>query len=79
MVAYQSATTLIQITIDHFELQPVLCSRVWRIWSFAFSAAVRESMARFAGCADNDLSRLSLALWPSEDSAYHWTRTHLSI
>ncbi|KAG1767817.1 hypothetical protein EDD22DRAFT_772804 [Suillus occidentalis] len=40
MVAYQSASTLIQITINHFELQPVLCSRVWRIWSFAFSAAV---------------------------------------
>ncbi|KAG1767816.1 hypothetical protein EDD22DRAFT_772813 [Suillus occidentalis] len=40
MVAYQSASTLITMTNNQFELQPVLCSRVWRIWSFAFSAAV---------------------------------------
>ncbi|KAG1752130.1 hypothetical protein EDB19DRAFT_1628029 [Suillus lakei] len=40
MVAYQCASILITLTINQFELQPVLCSRVWRIWSFAFSAAV---------------------------------------
>lgn len=40
MVVYQCANTMITATIDQFKLQPVICSRVWRIWSFAFSAAV---------------------------------------
>ncbi|KAG2159403.1 uncharacterized protein EDB93DRAFT_1075422 [Suillus bovinus] len=40
MVAYQCASTLVTSTIDQFKLQPVLCSRMWRIWTFAFSAAV---------------------------------------
>ncbi|KAG1776453.1 hypothetical protein EV702DRAFT_971295 [Suillus placidus] len=40
MVVYQCASTMITATIDQFKLQPVLCSRMWRIWSFAFSAAV---------------------------------------
>ncbi|KAG0698323.1 hypothetical protein DFH29DRAFT_941690 [Suillus ampliporus] len=40
IVAYQCASLLITVTVDQFALQPVLCSRVWRIWSFAFSAAV---------------------------------------
>jgi hypothetical protein len=79
MVAYQCASVLITVTINQFELQPVLCSRVWRVWTIAFSAAVRESLSHLAGCADNDLWRLSLAPSPSEDPAYHWTQTHLSI
>ncbi|KAG1767818.1 fungal-specific transcription factor domain-containing protein [Suillus occidentalis] len=40
MVAYQCASVLITVTINQFELQPVLCSRVWRVWTIAFSAAV---------------------------------------
>ncbi|KIK46027.1 hypothetical protein CY34DRAFT_800899 [Suillus luteus UH-Slu-Lm8-n1] len=40
LVAYQSASTMITVANNQFELQPVLCSRVWRIWTFAFSAAV---------------------------------------
>ncbi|KAG1737479.1 uncharacterized protein EDB91DRAFT_1055029 [Suillus paluster] len=40
MVAYQCASLIITLTIDQLALQPVLSSRVWRIWSFAFSAAV---------------------------------------
>ncbi|KAG2136039.1 fungal-specific transcription factor domain-containing protein [Suillus clintonianus] len=40
MVAYQCASILITTTINQFTSQPVLCSRVWRIWSFAFSASV---------------------------------------
>ncbi|KAG1861205.1 fungal-specific transcription factor domain-containing protein [Suillus subalutaceus] len=40
MVAYQCACALIAVTIDTFELQPMLCSRMWRIWSHTFSSAV---------------------------------------
>lgn len=40
MVAYQCACELITATINIFELQPVLCSRMWRIWSHTFSSAV---------------------------------------
>ncbi|KAF8842829.1 hypothetical protein BDN67DRAFT_925562 [Paxillus ammoniavirescens] len=38
--AYQCATVILDATRDQFTEQPVLCARVWRIWSFAFSAAV---------------------------------------
>lgn len=40
MVAYQCACALIAVTINTFKLQPVLCSRMWRIWSHTFSSAV---------------------------------------
>ncbi|KAG1802065.1 uncharacterized protein HD556DRAFT_1228651 [Suillus plorans] len=40
MVAYQCASALVTLTISQFKLQPVICSRMWRIWSHAFSAAV---------------------------------------
>lgn len=40
MVAYQCACSLVSVTINIFRLQPVLCSRMWRIWSHTFSSAV---------------------------------------
>lgn len=52
IVAYQCASALVTSTINQFKLQPVICSRMWRIWSHAFSAAVREFMSCLAGCVD---------------------------
>ncbi|KAG2366345.1 hypothetical protein BDR07DRAFT_1449403 [Suillus spraguei] len=40
MVAYQCASALVTVTMNQYKQQPVLCSRVWRIWSHTFSAAV---------------------------------------
>ncbi|KAH7910916.1 hypothetical protein BJ138DRAFT_49320 [Hygrophoropsis aurantiaca] len=40
LVAYQSACVVLGSTREQFSQQPILCARVWRIWSFAFSAAV---------------------------------------
>lgn len=40
MVAYQCASALVTVSINQYKRQPVLCSRVWRIWSHTFSAAV---------------------------------------
>ncbi|EDR10520.1 uncharacterized protein LACBIDRAFT_317008 [Laccaria bicolor S238N-H82] len=38
--AYSSACIVLQDTRSQFSRKPVLCARVWRIWSFTFSAAV---------------------------------------
>ncbi|KIJ63650.1 hypothetical protein HYDPIDRAFT_113150 [Hydnomerulius pinastri MD-312] len=40
LIAYQCASVLLNATREQFAQQPVLCARVWRIWSFGFSAAV---------------------------------------
>ncbi|KAF9224781.1 hypothetical protein BS17DRAFT_49346 [Gyrodon lividus] len=40
LTAYQCASVILGATRDQFAEQPVLCARVWRIWSFGFSAAV---------------------------------------
>ncbi|KAF9233911.1 hypothetical protein BU15DRAFT_90182 [Melanogaster broomeanus] len=40
LTAYQCASVILRVTRDHFAEQPVLCARVWRIWSFAFSAGL---------------------------------------
>ncbi|KAG6380168.1 hypothetical protein JVT61DRAFT_8257 [Boletus reticuloceps] len=40
LTAYQSATRVLNTTRKQFAHQPVLCARVWRVWSVAFSAAV---------------------------------------
>ncbi|KAF9557805.1 hypothetical protein CPC08DRAFT_668314 [Agrocybe pediades] len=38
--AYSSACTVLRDTRAQFRKKPLLCSRIWRIWSFTFSAAV---------------------------------------
>uniref|UniRef100_A0A8H8CI67 Xylanolytic transcriptional activator regulatory domain-containing protein n=1 Tax=Psilocybe cubensis TaxID=181762 RepID=A0A8H8CI67_PSICU len=38
--AYSSACIVLQDTRAQFMKKPLLCSRIWRIWSFTFSAAV---------------------------------------
>lgn len=38
--AYASACVILEDTKGQFYKKPLLCSRVWRIWSLAFSAAV---------------------------------------
>ncbi|KAF8128704.1 hypothetical protein EV363DRAFT_1170417 [Boletus edulis] len=40
LIAYQSATRVLNTTRKQFAHQPVLYARVWRVWSVAFSAAV---------------------------------------
>jgi hypothetical protein len=40
--AYQSACVILDDTRAQFEKQPMLCARIWRIWTHAFSAAVSE-------------------------------------
>ncbi|EGO01060.1 hypothetical protein SERLA73DRAFT_51188 [Serpula lacrymans var. lacrymans S7.3] len=40
LAAYQSACVVLDSTRVQYSLQPILCARVWRIWSYAFSAAV---------------------------------------
>ncbi|KIK68330.1 hypothetical protein GYMLUDRAFT_214882 [Collybiopsis luxurians FD-317 M1] len=40
ITAYQSACAVLDDTRTQFQKKPVLCARVWRIWSFAFAAAV---------------------------------------
>ncbi|KIK92895.1 hypothetical protein PAXRUDRAFT_829537 [Paxillus rubicundulus Ve08.2h10] len=40
LTTYQCATVILDATGNQFAEQPVLCARVWRIWSFAFSAAI---------------------------------------
>ena len=39
--AYKSACIVLADTQEHYAKNPMLLSRVWRIWSNAFSAAVR--------------------------------------
>lgn len=41
VAAYSSACVVLQDTKDQFLKKPFLCARIWRIWSFTFSAAVR--------------------------------------
>lgn len=41
-VAYKCASSLITATESQYEKQPVICSRLWRVWSYTFSSAVRE-------------------------------------
>ncbi|KAK0484537.1 hypothetical protein IW261DRAFT_1457256 [Armillaria novae-zelandiae] len=40
ITAYQSACVVLQDTRIQFMKKPLLCTRVWRIWSLAFTAAV---------------------------------------
>lgn len=44
LAAYSSACTVLDDTRSQFLKKPLLCARVWRIWSFAFSAAVSCSV-----------------------------------
>ncbi len=41
IAAYQSACAVLEDTRVQYQKKPLLCARIWRIWSFAFSAAVR--------------------------------------
>ncbi|KAF8653676.1 hypothetical protein AX16_003827 [Volvariella volvacea WC 439] len=38
--AYNSACVVLRDTRSQFSKQPLLCARIWRIWSYAFSAAI---------------------------------------
>ncbi|KAF5392896.1 hypothetical protein D9757_000804 [Collybiopsis confluens] len=40
ITAYESACAVLDDTRLQFQKKPVLCARIWRIWSFAFAAAV---------------------------------------
>ncbi|KAJ7075114.1 hypothetical protein B0H15DRAFT_934829 [Mycena belliarum] len=40
LAAYQGACSVLDHTLEQFTKRPLLVSRVWRIWSLAFSAAV---------------------------------------
>ncbi|KAJ6613565.1 hypothetical protein B0H10DRAFT_2436370 [Mycena sp. CBHHK59/15] len=40
LTAYQSACNVLDDTLNQFTKKPLLVTRVWRIWSLAFSAAV---------------------------------------
>lgn len=42
ITAFKCACAILDSTIGHFNQQPQLTPRVWRIWSNAFSAAVRD-------------------------------------
>lgn len=44
IAAYQSACVIVDGTREQFMKKPLLCGRVWRIWSFAFSAAVSTAL-----------------------------------
>lgn len=39
--AYVAAIGVLKSTKNQLEKQPLLCPRIWQIWSFAFSAAVK--------------------------------------
>jgi hypothetical protein len=41
LAAYQAACNVLDDTLNQFTKKPLLVARVWRIWSLAFSAAVR--------------------------------------
>ncbi len=38
--AYHSSVIVIQDTEHQFMKKPILCARIWQIWTFAFTAAV---------------------------------------
>ncbi|KAJ8486803.1 hypothetical protein ONZ45_g14557 [Pleurotus djamor] len=38
--AYHSACVVLEDTQSQFGKKPLLCARIWRIWSYAFSAAI---------------------------------------
>ena len=44
ITAFKCACAILDSTIDQFNQQPQLTPRVWRIWSNAFSAAVRNRL-----------------------------------
>lgn len=43
VTSYHCACTVLRATAAQFVQQPQLLSRVWQIWTFAFSSAVRAS------------------------------------
>lgn len=45
ITAFKCACAVLDSTIDQFNQQPDLTPRVWRIWSNAFSAAVRDGFS----------------------------------
>ncbi|KDQ50937.1 hypothetical protein JAAARDRAFT_543076 [Jaapia argillacea MUCL 33604] len=40
LAAYRAACVVLESTVEQFAAQPLLCTRIWRIWSFSFSASV---------------------------------------
>jgi hypothetical protein len=42
LAAYSSACVVLEDTKMQYFKKPLLCARVWRIWSLAFSAAVGQ-------------------------------------
>ncbi|KAG8216043.1 hypothetical protein J3R82DRAFT_8041 [Butyriboletus roseoflavus] len=56
LTAYQSAIGVLDATRKQFARQPTLCARVWRLWSFAFSAAITVATV--------SITRLSIKLEP---------------
>ncbi|KAF8892927.1 hypothetical protein BD779DRAFT_1609955 [Infundibulicybe gibba] len=49
--AYSSACVVLRDTTVQFSKKPLLCARIWRIWSFAFSAAVVVGTVAIRGLA----------------------------
>jgi hypothetical protein len=47
--AYKAACVILAATREQFDRSPALSSRIWRIWSFAFSAAVRHLLSNVKG------------------------------
>ncbi|KAF6742024.1 hypothetical protein DFP72DRAFT_940614 [Ephemerocybe angulata] len=47
--AYSSACVVLQDTRDLFLKKPILCPRIWRVWSFAFTAALMVGSVAIRG------------------------------
>lgn len=41
LASYRSSVTILKTIKNQFDLYPALCSRIWLIWTYAFSATVR--------------------------------------
>ncbi|KAF7329791.1 Fungal-trans domain-containing protein [Mycena kentingensis (nom. inval.)] len=64
--AYQAAVNILNDTYEQFNKNPELVSRVWRIWSFAFNAAVVVGTVAIRGAslqADANARKLEPEPW----------------
>jgi len=41
LATYRASSTILKSVREQFNLWPTSCSRLWQMWTFAFSAAVR--------------------------------------
>lgn len=44
VAAYTSACVVLEDTRAQFLKKPLLCARIWQIWTFTFAAAVRDPL-----------------------------------